>query len=272
MLKTLKFIFFTIVMLGVNFKCNADWFVQLTRQSYEAPVGIAMYAQLTGVDFNETKPNPCYMRSECFIAGFVIDKSWLPDGRSNYGTTDKENLALRQKLAYSAKTMGELATALNKNNILYVPQSDYLPKEKGNDPTFCMFAAVGSFGELQVGTLVSNCADAVIAPPSCSLSSVDIDFGTLVESQVQWAISKYYSLYVRCDKETDVILSISNSYIPMNGNVNYKAWIDFGAGFGANLKLKKVKNQYVVRVRSRLDGAFKAGDYVGSTVILMELL
>jgi hypothetical protein len=50
---------------------------------------------IDGADYNDTSPNPCYRVDRCYMAAFVNDKSWGPDGKQGYTTYDRKNGAIR---------------------------------------------------------------------------------------------------------------------------------------------------------------------------------
>lgn len=94
-------------------------------------------------------------KKECYFDVFANSKKWGEKGKSGYGISDVNKVPERQAAAKEARTMGELAAMLRDRGLLFLDMRDYLGVDNGNDPTFCVYAWMGS-GKQQVGTLSSN--------------------------------------------------------------------------------------------------------------------
>ncbi|MBW4204140.1 hypothetical protein JW319_22570 [Enterobacter cloacae subsp. cloacae] len=228
-------------------------------------------ARIAAVDFDDPAPNFCYQKRNCYFAGFVNSKSWGEQGKQSYITTDTFSIERRERVAYSAKTMGELAQGLRDNNLLYKDMSGKLYPQDGDDPTFCIYAAV-NYGQ-QAGTLASNCADAPVPPASCDLTpeSLTFDWGILPNTKAD-EIELSRSIKVTCTEPTTVRLSISGEFISLNGDINTRAEFNLGSGWTGSTKVT-VRNSEVIEMKSRLKGLRNSsGEYSGSSVLVFEQL
>jgi hypothetical protein len=172
---------------------------------------------------------------------------------------------------YKSYTMGELARSLDENGLLHVPTSDNLPSYLGNKPTFCIYASIRD--EQKKGTLQSNCADAPPAPSQCQLepSSLIYDWG-VVSTNTPITTTKNSVVTLVCTRPTDVRLYVSGGNIVLNGDVSTRAELDLGGGWGKPIEIRGV-SQGKVQMNARLVGVGeRAGQYEGSSVLVMEAL
>ncbi|MEG4678885.1 hypothetical protein UXO62_01405 [Enterobacter cloacae] len=248
--------------------------VQITTQP-NSP-NESFIGKIVAADFNDPTPNYCYGKSNCYYAAFVNSKSWGENGRAGYSTIDTERVSERISWARSSSTMGELARALAKNDLLYMDMRDYLPASEGNDPIFCVYAAYSAGRGQQIpGTLVSNCADAPVSPTACTLTPESIEFNWGVVTNIQAGeieLSKPVS--ITCTRQTRIGLSISGDYIPLNGDKNTRAEFDLGNGWTGKTQVNVCVNESKnVQIKSRLVGLERQqGDFTGSSVLIMEQL
>ncbi|MEM5488243.1 hypothetical protein [Enterobacter cloacae] len=227
--------------------------------------------RIVAADFNDPTPNFCYGRNDgCYYAGFVNDKSWGENGKAGYSTTDNAHAQERMVLAREAKTMGELARTLNDKGLLSINLRDFLPKNQGDSPTFCVFANIS---RQIAGTLASNCADAPVAPTACTLTpdSIEFDWG-MISNTSAGKIELSKSVNITCTRPANIGIYISGDYISLNGNKNTRAEFDLGKGWTGKTVVD-VKDQMNVLIKSRLVGLeHQSGDFTGSSVIIMEQL
>lgn len=262
-------VFFLSLSLNVYGK---TFQVQIESQP-DTPNGV-FYARIVSANFTDKTPNTCYQRYSCSWRGFVNSKSWGENGRVGYETNDTYNIARRESIAFKSKTMGDLATNLKNDGLLYITVNDYL-RAGYSDPTFCIYAYIGKAGIGQIyGSLASNCADAPIKPATCEFKSndqINFDWGTVTQSTVGYReISKNFQL--TCSKPTQVKVSISGYSIPLNGIQKTRAEFNLGDGWSGEIK-KSVSETVTLELKARLIGLENVtGNYTGSAILLLETI
>ncbi|MEW5494395.1 hypothetical protein ABGT23_01910 [Enterobacter cloacae] len=263
-------IIFLYILLQCDFVYAKTFQVQILDQP-SSPNAV-FSAKIVASDFNDLTPNYCYNKDSCFFSGFVNDKSWGETGLGGYGSYDNERISERQRAAREARTMGELAQLLSNRGLLAVTMRDSLPANLGNSPTFCVYAKTSVSNQI-AGTLVSNCADAPVAPISCKLTpeQMNLDWGTITNKAAgHLEISK--KVNISCTKASNVGLSISGGSIPLNGDVNIRAEFNLGDGWTGKTQLN-VLDDIVVEIKSRLVGLEnEEGVFYGSAILMMEQL
>lgn len=228
-----------------------------------------------GADFGSNELNPCYQVPQCYIAAYVISKDWLPNGKQGYTTFDITNAKRRADIAESSRYMGVLLTRLRDEGLLYTSMTDYLPANKGKNPTFCMFAGIKkSYGELIAGTRLSNCADAPPIPSTCHITnqSVDYDWGDVPQSSGGYSELEL-PVGIVCSSPARVKLSVSGASVPLNGDSRTRAEFNLGEGWIGATSVDVFESTQVV-IRARLVGmnSIAAGYYSGSSIIILEII
>ncbi|HCD7748826.1 TPA: hypothetical protein ND538_004682, partial [Serratia marcescens] len=199
---------------------------QLTVSFVEYPWSIPGYykARIVAASEFDPTPNPCYGRHEwCRLTLSIFSQSSLPGGigggsrhHIGWGPKGHPPNAVDWGGDSSYRTIGEwVKTRAN----IYGLAEDILFESDGEN--FCVAIAANQLwgmGGYVPNSIVSNCTNVKITPPTCELtpSNISVDFRVNEDMSDSELKEKYLSL--KCSADTDIVLT--HRGILGSGNIN----------------------------------------------------
>lgn len=227
--------------------------------------------EFTGVidwwDIDSRESNYCYIRTNCYYAGYVIDRyNSMP---VSYPSNDNNRYRERAHCAYINPTMGGVGRCLRDRGILNVLLTDLLPASYGRDPLFCVFARPDS--RFYPTLKVSNCESAK-TDLKCSIteSSFEFDFGTVKKASKTQVPDLEKPLHIKCTGDASGSVYVSGGKIMLGnkGNVVFNI-LDGGWGKSGRYRLR---NGFIVSgtIKARIKDLPEIGDWQGSSIVVLQ--
>ncbi|CAI0869480.1 abortive infection protein [Serratia proteamaculans] len=216
---------------------------------------------------SRNEPNPCYGQSaQCSISFYTIDESWLPSGRDAYITVDDGFTT--PKTANQYATLDKWWSAVtDKNRVGH----DYLSEEVGVQQRPCVVLAAGNQGQMQLGSIVSNCAKGIVQVKTCDVKPNNINVALDVALGGTAPTVNVNNVTLTCTADASVLIETNTGErIPLGGSSDSYALLDWGAGFGKPQTVKARRNvaeKLPLRVQGVGLDLLGAGKFTGSAIV-----
>ncbi|CAI0929010.1 Uncharacterised protein [Serratia proteamaculans] len=261
-----------LTLLLMSRSCLASLIIAISSPPAAEPYRAASH--IVAASIEDKMPNPCFGDRNCELRFVMLDKKWDVNNQSehsshDYGWFEYAGVSDHDQ-SYKFRTMGEWWAAVPLKN-RGISGYDYDDRHQIHKP--CMALAGMRISDRQSipGTLVSNCADAYVAMPTCSLTPNHVNITLTTAQGVNVPDTDGGTVQISCTQSTSLTVRTNEEEkIPLGGEVNSYAQLDWGAGYGVPRALRVEKNvptTLAVRVKTVGLANLHAGVVSGTAVV-----